>query len=97
MQAVFTDNWIKVSGDVHHGPEYFPPVQPVGAGKAHVFSSSPSGGSESIRLMYLLAIAAASRSIHLSTPYFIPDALTIKALIDAAKRGVTFLTPVSWT
>jgi len=89
MQAVFMDNWIKVSGDVLHGPEYFPPLQPVGAGKAHVFSSSSSGGSESMRLMYLLAITAASRSIHLSTPYFIPDALTIKALTDAVKRGVT--------
>lgn len=89
MQAVFMDNWIKVSGDVLHGPEYFPPLPPVGAGKAHVFSSSPSGGSESMRLMYLLAITAASRSIHLSTPYFIPDALAITALTDAAKRGVT--------
>ncbi|MDY0041985.1 MAG: phospholipase D-like domain-containing protein, partial [Desulforhabdus sp.] len=89
MQAVFMDNWIKVSGDVLHGPEYFPPLQPVGAVKAHVFSSSPSGGSESMRLMYLLAITAASRSIYLSTPYFIPDAPAIKALTDAAKRGVT--------
>ena len=89
MQAVFMDNWIKVSGDVLHGPEYFPLLQPVGGGKAHVFSSSPSGGSESMRLMYLLAITAASRSIHLSTPYFIPDVLAIKALTDAAKRGVT--------
>lgn len=89
MQSVFMDNWIKVSGEVLHGPEYFPPLQPVGAGKAHVFSSSPSGGSESMRLMYLLAITAASRSIHLSTPYFIPDELAIKALTDAAKRGVT--------
>jgi cardiolipin synthase len=89
MQAAFMDNWIKVSGDVLHGPEYFPPLLPVGAGKAHVFSSSPLGGSESMRLMYLLAITAASRSIHLSTPYFIPDELTTKALTDAAKRGVT--------
>jgi cardiolipin synthase len=89
MQAVFMDNWIKVSGDVHHGPEYFPPLQPVGTGKAHVFSSSPSGGSESMRLMYLLAITAATRSIHLSTPYFIPDELSIQALTDAAERGVT--------
>jgi hypothetical protein len=24
MQAVFMDNWIKVSGDVLHGAEYFP-------------------------------------------------------------------------
>lgn len=89
MQAVFMDNWIKVSNDVLHGPDYFPPLQPVGTGKAHVFSSSPSGGSESMRLMYLLAITAASRSIHLSTPYFIPDALAIQALTDAAERGVT--------
>ncbi len=88
MQSVFMDNWIKVSGEVLHGPEYFPPLQPVGTGRAHVFSSSPSGGSESMRLMYLLAITAATRSIHLSTPYFIPDALAIKALTDAAKRGV---------
>ena len=89
MQAVFMDNWIKVSGDVLHGTGYFPALTPVGSGKAHVFSSSPSGGSESMRLMYLLAITAANRSIHMSTPYFIPDELAIKALTDAAKRGVS--------
>jgi cardiolipin synthase len=89
MQAAFMDNWIKVSGDVLHGPEYFPPLQPMGAGKAQVFSSSPTGGSESVRLMYLLAITAATQSIHLSSPYFIPDALAIKTLVDAVKRGVS--------
>ncbi len=88
MQAVFMDNWIKVSGDVLHGPDYFPLLKPVGGGRAHVFSSSPSGGSESMRLMYLLAITAASQSVHLSTPYFVPDGLTINAIADAARRGV---------
>ena len=43
---------------------------------------------ESMRLMYLLAITAASRSIHLSTPYFLPDTLAQQELIDAAGRGV---------
>jgi cardiolipin synthase len=89
MQAAFMDNWIKVSGDVLHGAEYFPPLEPVGVGKAHVFSSSPSGGSESMRLLYLLAITAASHSIHLSSPYFIPDELAVNALTDAVKRGAT--------
>ena len=89
MQAVFMDNWIKVSGDVLHGPGYFPPLQPAGSGKAQVVSSSPLGGSESMRLMYLLTITAAIRSIHISTPYFIPDELAIQALTDAVKRGVT--------
>ncbi len=89
MQGVFMDNWIKASGDALHGIEYFPALTSMGTGKAHVFSSSPSGGSQTIRLMYLLALTAAGESIHLSSPYFIPDALAIKALADAAKRGVT--------
>ena len=88
MQAVFMDNWIKVSGDVLHGAEYFPALKAIGVGRAHIFSSSPSGGSESMRLMYLLAISAASKSIYLSSAYFVPDTLTIKAMADAAKRGV---------
>jgi cardiolipin synthase len=88
MQSVFMDNWIKVSGDVLHGQEYFPELRPVGVGKAQMFSSSPSGGSESMRLMYLLAITAASHSIELATPYFVPDALAQQELIEAAHRGV---------
>jgi len=38
--------------------------------------------------MYLLAITAATRSIDLSSAYFVPDALTQAALVSAAKRGV---------
>lgn len=89
MQAAFMENWIKVSGEVLHGPDYFPALETAGEGRAQVFSSSPTGGSVSMRLMYLLGITAASRSIHLSTPYFVPDALSRQALIDAVKRGVT--------
>ena len=57
MQAVFMDNWIKVTGHVLHGPRYFAPLASAGGMRAQVFSSSPSGGSESMQLMYLLAIA----------------------------------------
>jgi len=38
--------------------------------------------------MYLLAITAAANSIHLSSAYFVPDDLTLKALVAAARRGV---------
>jgi cardiolipin synthase A/B len=88
MQAVFIDNWIKVSGDVLHGPAYFPALKPAGNAWSQMFSSSPSGGSESMQLMYLLSITAASRSIDLSAAYFVPDALTTEALMAAMKRGV---------
>ncbi|MEO8527013.1 MAG: phospholipase D-like domain-containing protein, partial [Caldimonas sp.] len=88
MQAVFLDNWIKVSGEVLHGPDYFPLIAPVGTGRAQIFSSSPTGGSESMALMYLLAITAASHSIDLSASYFVPDDLSMRALLDAMKRSV---------
>ena len=59
-----------------------------GAGPAHMFSSSPTGGSASMHLMYLMAITAARRTILLSNTYFVPDELTVKALVAAAGRGV---------
>ena len=89
MQSVFADNWTKVTGEVLHGDDYFPALEKRGDARAQMFSSSPEGGSESMQLMYLLAITAAARSIHLSSAYFVPGDLTLKALVAAAKRGVT--------
>ncbi|ART50055.1 cardiolipin synthase B [Acidovorax carolinensis] len=95
VQATFLDNWLKVTGKVLHGELYFPPIAPAGAQKAQMFSSSPSSGSESMQLMYHLAITAAERSIALSVAYFVPDELTQKLLMDALARGVRvrFITP----
>jgi cardiolipin synthase len=88
MQAVFVDNWIKATGAVLHGHLYFPDLQPTGTYDAQMFSSSPEGGSESMHLMVLLAIAAAARTIDIENSYFVPDEVAIKALIAAKKRGV---------
>jgi cardiolipin synthase len=88
MQAVFMDNWIKATGDVLHGAAYFPALSKRGDADAQMFSSSPEGGSESMHLMYLLAITAAGKSIHLSSAYFVPDDLSVQALAAAARRGV---------
>ncbi len=88
MQAVFNDNWTKATGVVLDGPDYFPPLAPKGDMPAQMFSSSPTGGSESMHLMYLMAITAARRTIHLSNSYFVPDELTVNALAAAARRGV---------
>jgi cardiolipin synthase len=95
MQAVFIDNWVKATGHVLDGGDYFPALAPRGTQPAQMFSSSPTGGSESMHLMYLLAINAARSSIELSNSYFVPDDLTIQALVKAARRGVKvrILTP----
>ena len=88
IQAAFLDNWIKTTGDVLHGDPYFPDLQPVGEADMHLFISSPSGGSSSMRLMYLTAITAAEQSIDIVAAYFIPDSLMAEELIKARQRGV---------
>ncbi len=88
MQAVVMDNWMQTTGKVLHGADYFPVLAPVGDSPAQMFSSSPSGGSESMELMYLLAITAAQKSIYLSSSYFVPNELVRQALMDAVGRGV---------
>ena len=99
MQSAFMDNWIKTTGDVLHGNEYFPALTPVGEERAQVFKSSPSEGSESVRLMYLLSAASAQKNIYIANAYFVPDDLSLQTLVRALKRGVkiTILTPGAGT
>jgi cardiolipin synthase len=89
MQAAFMENWIEITGDARHGPDYFPPLPAAGRQLAQVFVSSPGGSSQNMQLMYLLSIAAAAKSIRLSAPYFVPDGVEVRMLADAAKRGVS--------
>jgi cardiolipin synthase len=88
MQAAFMDNWIKTTGRVLQGPDYFPPLEPLGTALAQVFTSSPTGGADSMQLMYLLSITAAEKTIDLAAAYFVPDPLTHRALVSALRRGV---------
>jgi cardiolipin synthase len=88
MQAAFNDNWIKTTGEVLNGPDYFPELTAAATSNAHLFISSPAGGSESMHLMYLMSIAAAELSIDLESSYFVPDTLISQALLAAVRRGV---------
>jgi cardiolipin synthase A/B len=98
FQAAFNDNWIKSTGELLNGTTYFPALSPAGGLDAHLFIASPAGGSESMHLMYLLAIAAAKQSIDLAASYFVPDELAIQAFEAARKRGVRVrvLLPGPW-
>ena len=89
FQAAFMDNWLKTRARVLHGEEYFPSLEPAGEQVAQVFQSSPREGSESVRLMYLLSIASAEKTIHLASSYFVPDDLAIETFVAARARGVS--------
>ena len=89
MQAAFGDNWLKIRAKVLFGSAYYPELEQIGRSRAQVFKSSPTEGSETVRLMYLLSIASAAKSIRLQAAYFVPDDLTVETLVTARKRGVT--------
>jgi cardiolipin synthase len=88
MQAVFLDNWIETGNPLLDGPAYFPGLDSAGPELAQAVLSSPGGGTESLRLMYMLAIASAQRSILIANAYFVPNTLAVKMLVAARRRGV---------
>ena len=51
--------------------------------------SSPSGGSNDLKRLYLLIIAGARQTLDITSPYFVMDESTTWALEDAIGRGVT--------
>jgi cardiolipin synthase len=88
MQAVFATNWLQTTSRLLTGPDYFPETPRTGRASGHCFMSGPDENPENARLSYLLAIAAARKSIKLSHAYFVPDDLAIEMLLAARRRGV---------
>ena len=50
--------------------------------------SSPTGGGNDLKRLYLLTIAAARRTLDITTPYFVTDESSDWALEEAVRRGV---------
>jgi cardiolipin synthase len=88
MQFAFMDNWVKSRGEILTGLDYFPEVAPCGTHRAQVIKSSPSEGSSTVKLLYVISIVSAEKSIYINNAYFIPDPDTIQALKGAVRRGV---------
>ena len=88
MQFAFMDNWVKSRGEILTGLDYFPEVAPCGTHRTQVIKSSPSEGSSTVKLLYVISIVSAKKSICINNGYFIPDADTIRALEGAVRRGV---------
>jgi cardiolipin synthase len=57
-------------------------------GASVLLRSSPTGGGNDLKRLYLLSLAAARRSIDVTTPYFVTDESTSWAFEDAVRRGV---------
>jgi cardiolipin synthase len=90
LQGAFAENWLEATGVAIGGPDYFPRrrLDAKGLVDAQVVRSSPAGGGTAMYTMFLLALASARQSIHITNPYFVPDEKMINTLVAAAQRGV---------
>ena len=69
--------------------EYFRWCEESGDSAAMVVASSPSTGRSSRnRMIFQTLLASAQKSIHITTPYFLPDRYARAELIRAVERGV---------
>jgi cardiolipin synthase len=87
LESSFYENWIESGG--LSAPALDPEPPPRGSG-AHsvVVWSNPTGGASNVKLLYLLSIAGARRTIDIQSPYFILDESTRWSLREARNRGV---------
>jgi cardiolipin synthase len=88
MEGAFSENFVETLGPVTPvvDPPEQVPAEPLDT--AFVLRSSPSGGANDLKRLYLLAISAARRTLDISTPYFVTDESSDWALAEARKRGV---------
>lgn len=90
IQAGFIENWLEASGEILTGRNYFPPNEIEDKMDAIVVDSSPSlGGSTRARILFQTLLASAEKSIHITTPYFLPDRSARAEMVRAIReRGV---------
>jgi cardiolipin synthase len=86
LQATFAENWLEATGEMLTGQEYYPIDDRESESSVLVVNSTPSaGGATRARMLFQLLLASAQKFIHITTPYFLPDA----GLSDELARAVT--------
>jgi cardiolipin synthase len=89
LQTMFAENWLESSGELLTAAKYYPDCGTEGGTAAMVINSTPSEGRATrARVVFQTLLASACRSIHITTPYFLPDRSAREELIRALKRGV---------
>lgn len=89
LQATFAENWLEAFGEIIVGDVHFPVLEGDGHATAMVVGSMPSaGGSTRARVLFQTLMAHARSTIHITTPYFLPDASLVQELRGAVRRGV---------
>jgi len=87
MTDVFLDDWRFATGDSTPHPHSHP-VEAMGDAYCRGITDGPNHDFEKLQWAIIGAISAARRRVRIMTPYFLPEAPLISALVAAALRGV---------
>ncbi len=93
IQGSFSELWASMEGEILLGHEFFPldtQIDPKNSGTVDYSSlmSTPSPDTLTLQKFFLLSILGAKHSVHITTPYFLPDQSLREALIQKAQEGV---------
>ena len=88
LQKLFMETWAKQHGQLLLKKDYFPRLAAQGKDIVRAIGSTPDDPYSLIYLTLISAIGNAEKDIYLTNAYFVPDTQLLKALSDAAGRGV---------
>ncbi len=88
LQEVFAIDWAFASGEELAQEAWFPDIERAGSVWARGIPDGPDEDFEKLSDAMQGALATASKTVRIVTPYFLPDSALISALNIAALRGV---------
>jgi cardiolipin synthase A/B len=88
FQKLFLDTWVRQQGEPLNQQDSFPKVSAQGEEIVRAVSDTADDSKSTIYLTLMSAILHAEREVNLTNAYFAPDKQLLKALTDAADRGV---------
>ena len=88
FEKLFIQTWDKQKGNPLASRDSPAVVQPQGKDIVRAIGSTPDDPYSLIYLTLISAITNAEKQVYITNAYFVPDPQLVKALLDAARRGV---------
>lgn len=88
LMGVFARDWAFTTGEALGEDPWYPTQAEAGPVVVRAIPDGPDEYFEIQKMVLLGALAQATQSVAIATPYFLPDAALISALNTAALRGV---------
>ena len=88
LQQAFCEDWYLATDELLTGDAYFPRLDDDGPSVCRGIISGPDENFEQIHWILQGAFASAQETVRIVTPYFVPSAALISAIVMSALRGV---------